>query len=140
MARALSVDLCKRLARLLPLLSSDQPGEVTAAAAAVGRALKAAERDWHDLVAVLTSVPAPQPRPATKPRPMRDGQAIDAEYVVELVDNIRRSGCYLSTKAEGFLASLEDRAGSYELVTFSEKQWEWFVALLQQASVDFDVV
>jgi hypothetical protein len=138
-ARSLSIDLCKRLARLLPLLSSDQPGEVTATAAAIGRALKAAERDWHDLVAVLTSVPAVQPKPAHRPQRDARGQAIDSEYVIELVHNIRQSGCYLSAKATGFLDSLEDRADSYELITFSEKQWEWFVALLQQASVDFDM-
>src|SRR5262245_39778790 len=38
-----------RLRQLLLMLSSDQPGEVAAAAAAIGRVLKAAGTDWHEL-------------------------------------------------------------------------------------------
>lgn len=124
------------------MLSSDQAGEVFAAAAAITRALKLAERDWHDLSAAITSVPVaqpqpPRPKPATKPSPA--SQAIDSEYVLELVESIRMSGCYLSKNAEGFLDSLEERADRYHLVSFSVKQWEWFVVLLQQASVEFEV-
>jgi hypothetical protein len=45
-----SATLTPRLRQLLLMLSSDRPGEVTAAAAAIGRALKAAGTDWHGLV------------------------------------------------------------------------------------------
>lgn len=48
-----------RLRQLLLLLSSDQPGEVAAAAAAIGRALKAAGGDWHDLANGLLTEPPP---------------------------------------------------------------------------------
>jgi hypothetical protein len=44
-----------KLQRLLLLLSSDQPGEVVAAAAAIKRTLRAAGADFHDLAAKLTS-------------------------------------------------------------------------------------
>ena len=50
-----------RLRQLLLLLSSDQPGEVAAAAAAIGRALKAAGTDWHALANGLLAE-ALQPR------------------------------------------------------------------------------
>ena len=37
----------KQLVKIIPLLSSNQPGEVVAAAAAIGRTLAAAGKDWH---------------------------------------------------------------------------------------------
>ena len=40
-----------RLAKLLPLLSSDQPGEVVATARAIGATLQRGGMDWHDLAA-----------------------------------------------------------------------------------------
>lgn len=38
-----------RIAKLIPLLGSDQPGEVIAAAAGIGRTLEAHSSDWFDL-------------------------------------------------------------------------------------------
>lgn len=64
-----------RLAKLLPLLGSDQPGEVTATAAAIGRLLGTVGASWHDLAATLvpsaqrTATPQPRPRPRQQPRP-----------------------------------------------------------------------
>ena len=52
---ALSPDIAARVAKLVPLLSSDKAGEVAATAAAIGRALKAAGTDWHDLAAHLAA-------------------------------------------------------------------------------------
>jgi hypothetical protein len=49
---------CK-LQKLIPLLGSDQPGEVVATAAAIDRHLRATGRDWHDLVRQL----APDDKP-----------------------------------------------------------------------------
>ncbi len=43
-----------RLSKLLPRLASDQPGEVVATVAAIGRTLAGAKLDWHDLTARLT--------------------------------------------------------------------------------------
>ena len=42
-----------RIAKLLPVLASDQPGEVAAAAAAITRTLNTAGLDWHTLAAVV---------------------------------------------------------------------------------------
>ena len=42
-----------RLGKLIRLLSSDQPGEVAAAAGAINRALKTAGIDIHELAAVV---------------------------------------------------------------------------------------
>jgi hypothetical protein len=46
-----------KLAKLLPLLSSDKDGEVVAAARAIGRTLAASGADWHDLIKVLIAPP-----------------------------------------------------------------------------------
>jgi hypothetical protein len=51
------VQFTPRLRQLLLLLSSDQPGEVVAAAAAIKRTLKSEGHDFHDLVAGLTAPP-----------------------------------------------------------------------------------
>jgi hypothetical protein len=48
---------------MIPLLGSDQPGEVVAAATAIHRTLQSAGCDFHDLVAVIESPP-----PAARPR------------------------------------------------------------------------
>lgn len=50
-----------RLSKIIPLLSSDQPGEVVAAAAAVGRVLAEARLDWHWLSGRLTGAAAGNP-------------------------------------------------------------------------------
>ncbi len=69
--KAIDTQIAERLKRLLLMLSSNHDGEVVAAAKAVDRTLKAADRDWHDLVETLTS-PNPAPyarrRPETPPR------------------------------------------------------------------------
>jgi hypothetical protein len=49
-----------KLAKVIALLGSDQPGEVVAAAAAATRLLRAHGATWADL---LRPCPAPQPRP-----------------------------------------------------------------------------
>jgi hypothetical protein len=52
-------EIAPKLSKLVLMLSSTQPGEVTAAAAAITRALQAAGSDWHDLARELTKpVPA----------------------------------------------------------------------------------
>ncbi|WP_431305325.1 hypothetical protein [Sediminicoccus sp. BL-A-41-H5] len=53
-----------RLAKLLPVLASDRPGEVTAAAAAITRTLKGAGLDWHALAAAVASEAERQAAPA----------------------------------------------------------------------------
>jgi hypothetical protein len=60
----LSPALSDKLARLLPRLASDAPGEVVATVAAIRRTLDRAGLDLHDLAARLTDAPRPvQPRP-----------------------------------------------------------------------------
>lgn len=44
----------KQLAKIIPLLSSDQPGEVAAAASAIGRVLHQGGKDWHWLAQMLS--------------------------------------------------------------------------------------
>jgi hypothetical protein len=47
-------EIAPKLEKLVLMLSSDQPGEVVAAAAAIKRALQSAGTDWHDLARELT--------------------------------------------------------------------------------------
>lgn len=64
------------LAKLLPRLASDHDGEVIATAAAIGRTLAAAERDWHDIAACVSFWARPKvdaaahsEPPTAKPQP-----------------------------------------------------------------------
>lgn len=57
-------DVGARLAKLLPLLASDQPGEVVATAAAITRTLAAAGADWHALAALVAGETKRQVAPA----------------------------------------------------------------------------
>ena len=41
------LSIVPKITRLVPLLGSDQSGEVVAAAAAIGRALRSDGLDWH---------------------------------------------------------------------------------------------
>jgi hypothetical protein len=52
------VTVAPKLSKLIPLLGSDQPGEVVAAATAIHRTLQSAGCDFHDLVAMIESPPA----------------------------------------------------------------------------------
>ena len=63
MGAAALMPIAPKLAKLLPLLSSDQPGEVVATAAAIGRTLAAAGATWHDLAGAFTPDPIPTPPP-----------------------------------------------------------------------------
>ena len=69
--------IAERLGKLIPRLGSDQPGEVAATVAAIGRTLARAGLDWHDLARRAATpsimdafgVPTPEPSPAPSPPP-----------------------------------------------------------------------
>jgi hypothetical protein len=58
-----------RLRKLVLMLSSDQPGEVAAAAKAIDRVLKVEGRDWNWLAAKLADNEAPEFRPKASEEP-----------------------------------------------------------------------
>ena len=72
MSTALS--LPPKVALLIPMLGSDQDGEVIGAARAIERTLKAVGCDWHDLVKIIRSSPVEpvQPQPAEPVRTQYD--------------------------------------------------------------------
>lgn len=55
------------LRQLVPMLSSDQDGEVLATVRAIGRMLKKEGSDWHQLAARLDN-PIPSMQPRQRPR------------------------------------------------------------------------
>ena len=89
MSAALS--LPPKVVLLIPMLGSDQDGEVIGAARAIERTLKAVGCDWHDLVKIITSPPvAPvQPQPAEPVRTQYDVAAWCARYASRLSDRER---------------------------------------------------
>ena len=84
-----------RLAELLPLLSSDQPGEVVATARAIGQTLQRGGMDWHDLAALVSGEGKRQAAPAFSfatlaPRTARKQTALlAARPTVSLLDRVR---------------------------------------------------
>jgi hypothetical protein len=133
MSSKLSPVVRDKLAKLLPMLSSDRDGERIAAVAAIDRVLKSQKLDWHDLAA-HTAQPVerqPQPQPQKGGRP-----GMDSDDLVGLIEDIRASGVAFNTRSEGFLNSLLGRARDYEEVFLSEKQRRWLVSLAAKAGVE----
>lgn len=84
-----------RLAKLLPMLGSDQPGEVMAAVRAIGRTLSGAGLDWHTLAALVAAEAKRQGTPAFSfaslaPRTARKQMALLAQRPgLSAVDSVR---------------------------------------------------
>jgi len=140
-ARPIPDAIRKRLAQMLPLLSSDNAGECAAAAGAIGRLLKGHGLDWHDLTAAVADAPTasprpPEPPPRREPPPPPDMHNLTAAEVKELVAAIRANHPFLNDRSKGFLESQMERArfgGSR--VLFTEKQRKWLMDLTQQAGL-----
>jgi hypothetical protein len=104
------------------MLSSDQPGEVVAAACAIKRALKNEGRDWHDLVAGLMPPPPPaEPkfRKHTEEHTARDWRSMRDEC-------LKRRGRLRGRELE-FLTNLKTWRGQLTL-----KQQLWLSAIYER--------
>jgi hypothetical protein len=131
-----------RLGKILPMLSSPQPGDVIAAVSAINRLLFEHALDWHDMAAALTGAPAasaapPRPPPATprsQPRAGAEMHNLTSQEVKELVQAIRTHHHLLNDRSKAFLAGQLERA-KYGRVLFSDKQWKWLMDLAQQAGL-----
>ena len=93
-----------RLRKLLLMLSSDKPGEVASAAAAITRALAAAGSDWHDLANSLTTE-TPKLKLVTRTRDDDD------EEWREMHAYCQQRAHLLRPRERAFLDSLEDWCG-----------------------------
>jgi hypothetical protein len=121
-----------KLAKLLPLLSSDREGERVGTVAAIDRVLKSAKLDWYDLAAQITVEPVGE-------QPQRQGRAaaeMDSDDLIDLIEAMRDSGVNFSTRSEGFLHSLLERARTYDEVFLSPKQQHWLTNLAAKAGVE----
>ena len=125
MSSKLSPVVRNKVAKLLPLLSSDRDGERVGTVAAIDRVLKSEKLDWHDLAAQITAEPAVQ---------MPD--EIDSDDLIDLIEEIRASGVTFSTSSETFLNSLLGRAHTYDAVFLSAKQQRWLANLAAKAGVE----
>lgn len=139
-----------KLQKLIPLLGSDQDGEVVAAARMIGRALKAADCDMHDLVKGLSNG-RPQvvekivyrdrtvekPVYRTREEPMRPGQAgwrpseakpgvgSERDEVLMNAPALLASG-KLNARSEEFVEQQLMMARRFANFSMSEKQLKWF--------------
>ena len=121
-----------KLAKLLPLLSSDRDGERVGTVAAIDRVLKSAKLDWHDVAAQITAEPVEE-----RPQPQGGAWAeMDSNDVIDLIEEIRASGVTFSTSSEGFLHSLLGRAHTNDVVLLSLKQQRWLADLAAKAGVE----
>jgi len=112
--------IAPKLEKLVLMLSSDQPGEVVAAANAIERALRTAGADWHDLAHELTRPAAPA-RDRHKGRSNRDNEGGDWRPLYEYC---RRHLDVLSNREQGFMATLGHWRGDV-----TEKQRGWLQAI-----------
>jgi hypothetical protein len=132
MTGKLSPAVRDKLAKLLPLLSSDRDGERVGAVAAIDRVLKSEKLDWHDLAAQIRAEPVEE---ALQPQRCAPAE-MDSDDLVDLIGEIRASGVTLSASSEGFLHSLLGRAHTYDAVFLSSKQQRWLASLATKAGVE----
>ena len=136
-----------KLSKLILLLSSNQDGEVVAAARAIGRNLSGAGMDWHNLAKALTTPPAqsakaaagswsapkakaysPPPPPPGPPR-WRSLDRIDRLMHLDYI-------CYmgsLSPWERSFAKSIEALLEARSHATLSPKQVQILDSLLAKA-------
>ena len=110
-----------RLRQLLLMLSSDQPGEVAAAAAAIGRVLKAAGTDWH---ALANGLLAETPRPSTRQWRDNDDTQDAADNWHELHEYCAERIELLRSRKQEFIESLGEWRGRP-----TERQLAWLCAI-----------
>ena len=82
--RPLPPEVRDKLGKLLPLLSSEHNGERVGAVAAIERVLKSNDRDWHDLVALITTAAPVREPPRRQARRDDNSDTMDAEELVDL--------------------------------------------------------
>ena len=133
--RALPAELTEKLAKLLPMLGSDQMGEVINTIAAIKRALSAHDRDWHDLTAAVT-LPAKVTNGRDHTSNYEDNRETrDSTWVLAKINELLYAKPKLSARAGEFIAQTQYRAGRYDTTRFSPKQWAWFAEILTKAGV-----
>lgn len=111
--------ITERLQKLLLMLSSNQDGEVVAAARALGRTLKDIGTDWHDFAArLLVPAKAPPYRAARNHNNAADGNW-HAMHEFCLQHSV-----LLRSREHEFVTSLADWRGD-----LTEKQFAWLSAI-----------
>jgi hypothetical protein len=112
-------EIAPRLEKLVLMLSSDQPGEVVAAAAAIRRTLETVGADWHDLTRELTKPVAP-----SHDRSRGENYDSDRSGWRPLHAYCRRHLDALSAREQDFIATLDTWRGNV-----TEKQLAWLIAI-----------
>lgn len=135
--KPLPPEVRKRIGQMIPLLSSANAGECAAAAAAIGRLLKAHDLDWHDLTAVVADTPPSAPPPPRREPPSPDSRNLSAEAVRTLVYDIFLHHRHLNDRARAFLHGQLARA-KYGRVLLTERQWKWLMDLREEARSNDD--
>jgi hypothetical protein len=105
-----------KLSKLIPLLGSDQPGEVVAAATAIHGLLKKAGCDFHDLVAIIE-----KPSPAARSR--TDFHEPDRPEIHVMAEFCCRHMAILKDKERLFVQQMQRNAALGWRI--SERQEKW---------------
>jgi len=131
-----------KVGKLLPMLSSTNAGEVSAALAAIERTLVKCGADWHDIAAALKKPPQGVKvvyrdrvvveekivyRDPPDPAVNRDLVDLDRDEVFTAARRLLLEGGGLTEKQRGFVENLTQmaRSGSGAL-RLTERQWNWF--------------
>ena len=132
-----------KLRKLVPMLSSDQPGEVANAASLITKILKVHKRDWHDLNDILTGDPerVVEREPAQTPTHAFEVYAraggsyeIPEPELSGLLDRIRQRRTFVTDWEQGFLSDFEDRCLKYagSMIFVSSKQLNIFTRIMER--------
>lgn len=118
------VEIQPKLSKLIPLLASDQSGEVVSAAAAIGRTLQSVGCDFHDLVKAIGAKPSGGF--SGKPPPDEDWSKVGYPAMAEFCCEHRED---LKPHEAGFVRDMKVRMFFDSTFCPSPKQRKWLKAL-----------
>lgn len=130
--------MSEKIAKLVLMLSSQNPGEVFNAAQAIGRALQTIGKDWHDIAEIVRNLGTAVSMAPTKIVLDENGnlRPADLQIALMLIDEI--VGGFmdeLSEREAGFIRSQQARLRRYGVGTsMSLKQFNWLDAIYRRVT------
>lgn len=116
-----------KLAKLIAVLSSDRDGEVVATVRAIGRTLKGAGADFHDLAKAATAEPVAARRTAPPPPPPPEEEASSMTWA-DCARWCRARAYRLSPKEAEFVRDMAHKL-RFRTDEPTERQGKWLRAI-----------
>ena len=107
-----------QVGKMVLMLSSNQPGEIVAAANAIDRTLRNAGHDWHDLVRAIEIGAATMTKPPRKGEPV-----IEPVTEQDIARYVLGRQAELSAQERDFVRTIMKRMAYGDSITDKQSRW-----------------